>query len=311
MNTTLPTVSVIIPAANAAEHLPRALESVDRQNYPNIIEVIVATSDRESTDAATSHERAIVVDNPSGSTPTALNLAWLASTGDIIARCDVQSVLPPGYISRAVETMRRTGAANVGGRQVPIGETRFQRAIAAAMTSPLGAGDARYRRGGTEGAVETVYLGVFDRRVLEDLNGFDEAFLRTQDYELNHRIVKSGAIVWFDPELAVEYTPRKTLGEIAMQYYEYGVAKRQFGRRHQGSLRWRQLLPPLFVVGLAGSILLSIWWPLALLAPAGYLVVVLTAGVATRVSPLRTATAIVTMHVSWGIGFLSGKWSTK
>ena len=155
----MPTVSVIIPAKDAAEALPRALESIAAQNYPNIIEVIVATSDRESTDAATSHERAIVVDNPSGSTPTALNLAWLASTGDIIARCDAQSVLPPGYISRAVETMRRTGAANVGGRQLPIGETRFQRAIAAAMTSPLGAGDARYRRGGTEGAVETVYSG--------------------------------------------------------------------------------------------------------------------------------------------------------
>lgn len=304
----MPTVSVIIPAKDAAEALPHALESIAAQTYQNIIEIVVAAADAATSDAAIGSQ---VVENPSGSTSVGLNQAIKASSGDVIVRCDAHAVLPEAYVERAVETLLRTGAENVGGMQVPIGETFWERAIAAAMTSRLGAGDARYRLGGSEGPVETVYLGAFRHEALERLGGFDESFVRTQDYELNHRIIESGGVVWFDPQLTVEYRPRGSLRALARQYYEYGVAKRQFGRRHQGSLRWRQLLPPLFVVGLAGSILLSIWWPLALLAPAGYLVVVLTAGVATRVSPLRTAAAIVTMHVSWGIGFLSGKWSTK
>ena len=56
-------------------------------------------------------------------------------------------------------TLRRTGAANVGGRQVPVGDGRFARAVGLALTTPLGAGDSRYKTGGPEGPVDTVYLG--------------------------------------------------------------------------------------------------------------------------------------------------------
>ena len=38
----------------------------------------------------------------------------------------------------------------------------------------LGAGDARYRLGGVEGPVDTVFLGVFRREALEAVGGFDE-----------------------------------------------------------------------------------------------------------------------------------------
>ena len=41
----MPTVSVIIPAKDAAEALPRALESIAAQTYQNIIEIIVAVAD--------------------------------------------------------------------------------------------------------------------------------------------------------------------------------------------------------------------------------------------------------------------------
>ena len=176
----LPTVSVVIPARDAAETLPRAIASIQAQTYPNIVDVVVAASDDASASAA---DGARVVHNPDGSTPVGLNLAIANSAGEVIVRCDAQSVLPPDYVARAVETLERTGAANVGGRQVPVGETPWQRSIARAMTSPFGAGDARYRIGGEEGPVETVYLGVFRRNALERLGGFDEGFKRGDSKE--------------------------------------------------------------------------------------------------------------------------------
>ena len=63
--------------------------------------------------------------------------------------------------------MERTGAVNVGGRQVPVPATPFEEAVAAATTSWLGTGGASYRVGGNEGPVDTVYLGVFDRAAIE------------------------------------------------------------------------------------------------------------------------------------------------
>jgi succinoglycan biosynthesis protein ExoA len=292
---------MVIPASNAAEVLPRALESIRRQTYPNLVEVIVAAADEASARAAAG---VTVVDNPKGSTPAGLNLAIAASSGEVIVRCDAQSTLPPEYITRAVETLMRTGAANVGGMQVPVGETKWERAIAAAMSSPFGAGDARYRIGGDEGPVETVYLGVFRRDALERVGGFDEGFTRNQDYELNHRLIEAGETVWFDPSLQVSYRPRGSLGELARQYYDYGAAKRVFARQHRGSLRWRQLAAPALTLTLLASLIVSIWWPAVLILPVAYVVALLGVGLTSPRGALRVAAALATMHLGWGWGFL-------
>lgn len=301
MSSNLPTVSVIVPARNAAAVLPRTLTAIREQDYPNLIEVVVAAADDQTAAAA---EDVTVIRNPSGSTPTGLNLGLAATHGEVVVRCDAHSVLPQGYVSRAVEILLRTGAANVGGMQVPVGETTWQRAIAAAMSSPFGAGDARYRIGGEEGPVDTVYLGVFRRASLEAVGGFDETFARNQDYELNHRLRAAGEIVWFDPDLRVEYRPRDSVRALARQYLDYGRAKRLFWRTHPRSLRLRQVAPPLLVMTLGASLLVSLWLPVVLLIPLAYVVALLGAGVVSRSGTLRTATALGVMHLSWGWGFL-------
>jgi hypothetical protein len=173
------------------------------------------------------------------------------------------------------------------------------------MTSPFGAGDARYRIGGEEGPVETVYLGVFRREALERLGGYDESFKRNQDYELNHRLIEIGEQVWFDPQLQVTYTPRGSLGDLARQYYRYGRAKRQFNRRYPGGLRLRQTAPPLLVAALAASLLASIWAPVFLLVPVAYLLGLVTVSLGAGSGAWRMAAALGTMHLSWGLGFLS------
>jgi hypothetical protein len=194
--------------------------------------------------------------------------------------------------------------------QVPVGETPWEKAIAAAMASRVGAGDARYRIGGEPGPVETVYLGVFRGETLKRLGGFDESFERTQDYELNHRIRESGGVVWFDPNLRVEYRPRGSLRALAGQYFQYGRWKRQFNRRHPSSLRWRQLAPPALVAILVVSIVAGVWWPPAWLIPALYLTALIAIGLAALpkhgLAALGMPPALATMHVSWGLGFFRG-----
>jgi glycosyltransferase involved in cell wall biosynthesis len=304
----LPFVDVIIPAADAARMIGPAIDAVRAQGYPNLGVIVVASFDEETAEAARRHG-AVVVPNPTGRTPNGLNLALAATTADVVARIDAHSTIPPGYLRHAVETLSETGADNVGGMQVPIGDEPWEKAIAAAMASPLGAGDARYRIGGEAGPTDTVYLGVFRRATLDRLGGYDESFERNQDYELNHRIRESGGVVWFDPELRVLYRPRGSLRLLARQYFQYGRWKRHFSRRHPGSLRWRQLAPPLLVVLLGATLLAGLWWRPALSLPAGYLVTLLLAALikTPRLGPaaLGIAPALAVMHLSWGLGFLS------
>jgi len=304
-----PSLDVIIPAAHAARSIGQAIDAVKAQSYPSLGSIVVAAFDEDSAQAARDHG-ASVIPNPTGSTPVGLNEALRATTAEIVARVDAHSVIPAGYLERAVDSLIATGADSVGGMQVPTGVTGWEKAIAAAMASPLGAGDARYRIGGTAGPAETVYLGVFWRKTLEEHGGYDERFSRNQDYELNHRIRESGGVVWFDPELRVEYRPRGSLGKLARQYFDYGQWKRTFSRTHPGSLRWRQLAPPLVLVMLAVSLVAGIWWPPAWLIPAGYALALIVVGLAglprLGISSLGVPAALATMHLSWGLGFLSG-----
>ncbi|MDJ0768346.1 MAG: glycosyltransferase family 2 protein [Ilumatobacter sp.] len=304
-----PTVSVVMPIRNEADHLGRAVESVLSQGYPLDFDVCLAVApsdDGTETIAASIAEReprVSVVANPTGVTPAGLNAAIGATTGDVVVRVDGHAALSDGYIRRAVDTMRRTGAVNVGGMQVPAPETPFEQAVAAATTSWLGTGGATYRVGGRAGPVDTVYLGVFDRAAGDAVGWFDETLIRNQDYELNIRLRDAGGVVWFDPELSVSYRPRGSFRDLAKQYYEYGRWKAEVVRRRPDTLRRRQTIPAVVTATLGLSIAGSIRRPSLLAIPAAYLAVVGAA--TTRLGP-KAGPALVGMHIGWGCGFLSG-----
>lgn len=309
-----PRLSVIMPVRDADDTLAKALDSVLSQDYDGEIEVIVAdgSGTAETAEIVNRRPNVRIVANPLKTIGFGINLAIQEAKGDILVRCDAHSFLRAGYMRRAVETLQRTGAANVGGRQVPIGATFFQRAVAIAMTSPIGAGDARYRLGGKEGPVDTVYLGTFRRDALASVGGFDPFFLHNQDYEVNWRLREHGELVWFDPELRVEYRPRRSLRELARQYFHYGRWKSAVLLRHPGSLRSRHVAAPALLLGLAASVGIAVfhrpWLPWAGLFPLCY---VLTLGALALVEGFRQRTAaalavpvaLVTMHVCWAVGF--------
>ncbi len=262
---------------------------------------------------AESIEELVVVDNPSGQTATGLNAAIRSSAGEIIVRCDGHAILPPGYVDQAVRLLRETKAANVGGRQHAVGEPGLQRAIAIAMTSPLGVGDSRFHFGGRAGAVDTVFLGTFDREVLDEVGGFDETLIRNQDYELNHRIRKRGHVVWFDPSLVVEYRPRSSISGLWSQYFDYGKWKRVMLASNLSALKWRQVAPVALTLGLALSAIavLTPWRRFAWLIPGLYFGFVTVGAVVEAIrrrqlSALQLPVVLPTMHLAWGSGFLVG-----
>jgi hypothetical protein len=203
------------------------------------------------------------------------------------------------------------GDANVGGIMHAEGETEWEKAVAAAMTSRIGVGNAAFHTGGEAAPADTVYLGVFRREVLEKLGGYNEEFLRAQDWELNYRIRQDGGLIWFTPELRVTYRPRPSVRALARQYRDYGRWRRVVSRYHKGSVNLRYLAPPAAVLGvglgLVGGVLLH---PLLFAAPGGYAALILLGSLreGRGLSPGARAQlplALATMHMSWGWGFLT------
>lgn len=325
-----PGVSVVMPVLDEERHLRTAVAHILEQDYPGEIEVVMALgpstdrTDEVAGELAAADPRVRFVRNPTGATGAGLNLAVAAARHGIVVRVDGHAMLPRDYVRVAVQTLERTGADNVGGVMAAEGVTDFQRAVACAMTSPLGVGQARFHLGGEEGSVETVYLGVFRREALERVGGYDEAFLRAQDWELNHRIRSTGGTVWFTPDLRVSYRPRSTLRALARQYRNYGRWRRVVMAQHRGTASLRYLAPPMAVAavtvgavaGVVGSVGGPGWLSAGLVLPAGYAVAVLAGSlVVGRGLPPRSRLwlplVLATMHGSWGVGFLASPRSLR
>ncbi|NMM22983.1 MAG: glycosyltransferase family 2 protein [Phycicoccus sp.] len=313
-----PAVGVVMPILNEAGHLEESVSAVLSQDYPGAIELVLAlgpSHDRTDEIAAqivAREPRVCIVQNPTGKTPDALNAALAVGRSDIVVRVDGHGVLDRDYVRTAVELLHETGAANVGGLMDAEGVTPFERAVAAAMTSRLGVGSARFHTGGEAGAADTVYLGVFRREWLTRLGGYDPRFVRAQDWELNHRIRQAGGIVWFSPRLRVAYRPRPNLTALARQYRDYGRWRRVVARTHSGTINARYLAPPAVVVAVAACAVLGFLWPPAWLVPCGYFAVTTVGGLTLRGDLTLRERGLLpvilpVMHLSWGWGFLNSR----
>jgi succinoglycan biosynthesis protein ExoA len=311
-----PSVSVIIPVLNEERHLEQAVRMILDQDYQGPLEVVLALGpSRDDTDVVAARltaddPRVRTVPNPSGKTPNALNAAIGAARHTIVARVDGHAEIPADYLRVAVSELLRADADNVGGVMDAQGTSTFERAVACAMRSKLGVGNARFHVGGEPGEAETVYLGVFRRSALQRVGGYDEHFARAQDWELNHRIRETGGRVWFVPDLRVTYRPRSTVRALARQYFLYGRWRRVVARHHEGTISARYLAAPVMVLGTSVGLVAGLfWWP-AWVIPAGYLAGITVGGVAISAGePLptrfRTPVVLAVMHWCWGIGFIT------
>ncbi|MBZ4319090.1 glycosyltransferase family 2 protein [Streptomyces huiliensis] len=317
-----PAVSVIMPVLNEERHLRTSVRHILEQDYAGELEVVIAlgpSTDRTDEIAAelvretasSTRARVHTVPNPTGRTPAALNAAIKASRHPIVVRVDGHGMLSPDYIKTAVRLLDETGAQNVGGIMHAEGENDWERAVAAAMTSKIGVGNAAFHTGGDAAPAETVYLGVFRRQALEQQGGYNEEFIRAQDWELNFRIREAGGLIWFSPELKVSYRPRPSVRALAKQYKDYGRWRHVVARFHKGSINLRYLAPPTAVVAIAAGIVVgAAVTPWALVVPGGYLAAIVAGSVpAGKGLPLkaraRIPVALATMHMSWGFGFLT------
>jgi len=151
--------------------------------------------------------------------------------------------------------------------------------------------------------------------LIEKNGPFDESLLTNEDYEFNVRLRRAGGIVWLDPSIRSYYFARSTLKELARQYWRYGYWKARMLRRFPGSIRWRQALPPAFVLSLLISIILSFWFPFAgwifVIELASYVLILTLVGVSSGKKHrdvsliLGVPLAIAAMHLSWGSAFLA------
>ena len=312
-----PIVSIIVPCLNEEKTIRILLDAILAQTYPVVaMEVVIA--DGHSEDGTRSEIAAFqrehpelavtVIDNDARVIPVSLNRAIQATSGEIIVRMDAHSAPAEDYVERCVRALQEGLGDNVGGVWDirPGAEGWVAASIAVAAAHPLGVGDALYRHASQPQSVDTVPFGAFKKTLLDKIGLFDETLLANEDYEFNTRIRQSGGTIWLDPAIRSIYFARPNFVRLAKQYFNYGYWKWKMLERYPSTLRWRQFLPPAFVLSLFFLLVLGIFFPIVyavlLVELILYFFILFVAGLLKKAPALPIPIAV--MHLSWGSGLI-------
>ena len=319
MSSEAPEITIVMPLRNEAATLARTLDAVLSQVVDASFEVVAAEG-RSSDDTLGILERKRaedarlrIVDNPHGGTPQALNCALRAARGRYVVRIDGHSLVPPDFVQRLVDHLRTGECEAVGGLLRAVGSSPFGRAVAVVHGSPLGLGNARHHYSNRLEYVDHVAFPAYVTERLRALGGWDEEFVRNQDYELDYRYGVAGGRILLDPSLVFDWDVRERPRDLARQYFQYGFWKLRALARHPSSLHLRWLVPPALVLALVGGLASS--WTLPgriVLGTAGGSYVLFVVGSSLMLakssegprSAPRIAAALVVVQLSWATGFL-------
>jgi len=324
-------ISIIVPCRNEVRHIRALLDSVFHQELGGMnVEVLI--SDGMSEDGTRLVLREFeekfknlrVLDNPDKIVSAGMNRAIGEAKGEIIIRMDAHSVYARNYVRSCVEVLTETNADNVGGPALTRAEGYIAQAIAHAYHTPFASGGAKFHDPRYEGPVDTVPYGCWRKSTLERLGLFDEKLVRSQDDELNVRIISSGGTVWQSPRIISWYRPRASLPALLWQYFQYGFWKVAVLHKHRRLASWRNVVPGVsFLAGIAllacaagaglhGSAprrneFLAVWFALAgLYLIASFVSAFLVARREGWIFFPFLPVVFATYHFSYAIGFLLG-----
>lgn len=316
-----PLVSIVIACRNEARYIEDCIRGFLKGTVRDI-EVIVVDGDSDDESAAiveristTEDPRVRLLHNPARRTPMAFNIGIRAARGQFISIFGAHSVPAPDWVEANLRTLAaHPEAAAVGGVLNTISHTFIGKAIAAALSSPFGVGNVRFRVGGLPGPTDTVVFGCYRREVFSKYGLFDENFLTNQDDELNLRLVSNGEILYFDPAIRLDYNARPTWGKALDQYWRYGRYKLNVFRKNGQIGSWRQLVPAAWTAFLLFATVGAIFVPFlrlpALVGIAMYLVAGLIAMFAKipryGIACLLFIPVAASIHLAYGIGTWRG-----
>jgi glycosyltransferase involved in cell wall biosynthesis len=325
MNTSSCYVSVILPCRNEAKGISSCLASIVASDFPKEqLELLVV--DGRSDDGTREivnefshrHQWIKLLDNEHRITPTGLNIGIQSAKGQIVVRMDAHTVYPTNYISGLVSWLIRSKADNVGGICVtrPANNSPKAQAIAFALSHPLGVGNAYFRIGVTEPKwVDTVPFGCYRKDVFERIGLYNEALVRNQDDELNHRLIKQGGRILLVPEITSFYTARESLRKLWVMFYQYGYFKPLAVRTIGAVMTVRQIVPFVFVMSLMLTGSLAVWSHMmgGLFGAIIIIYAILDLSISLRAGfeksvycGLWSVVVFPIIHISYGTGYFKG-----
>ena len=201
---TYPSISVAVPAYNAAPWIATTIDSVLAQTRPPLEIVVVddGSTDRTVDELARFGDRVRVIRQENRGPSAAYNRAFAAATGDYIAMCPADDVWEPDKLQWQSEALAAHPEIDIAfghAREFGLSDAEYDR--------PPGSGilDNRdFCRAMFETCLIPAPTALIRREIYEQLGPFRED-LACEDYEFWMRALAADAVFHYEPRLLVNF----------------------------------------------------------------------------------------------------------
>lgn len=258
-----PTVTIIIPTRDRADHLDGCLEALGRVGYPRErLETIVVDDgsvDPPAVAEVVARHGARLLCNEGNHGPAySRNRAAREAGGEILAFIDSDCVAGPGWLRELTPYFLWDQVGAVGGRTVGYyTESRLDRYEEVSSPLDMGRHLMVEARGPSTFYVPTCNLLV-RRSTYQEAGGLREDLLVGEDVDLCWRLRAAGAYLVYAPEGVVRHKHRDSLGALLRRRAEYGTSEAPLHALHVDKRKRFPVAPaPLTTVGLLSAALLA------------------------------------------------------
>jgi hypothetical protein len=315
-------------AQHAASWLQLCLKSLERQTHPDGIEVLLADASPEQNIMVPPHPTAsrytlVTIDARGQSLPAAINVAISQASGDVVIGLPLAARLEPDFLSRLQKLFEQSQAQAIGGRLIGRAETAQGEAIASALASPFGYGDAKFWNlaESQSNGNHPLMFGAYQIGLFRELGKFVEDIGYLYEEEFWTRLQKAGKKRLFTPELTMPLQTPENFVDLGCMGLETGALRARAIRRYPLTRQRRHFVPALFLtfvlLSFPFSLLIPYLWVLGILTFLARLVLnqYYSLGIARQHGwhLLRhLALSFDSIHFAYGLGFCYGlvqEWS--
>ncbi len=263
-------ISVVVAVKDERPHIQKCIEGLSRQDYEDYEVIVIDGMSTDGTYELLEELQEVhdfrLLRNPLENAAAGRNRGIETAQGDIVAFVDGDAVPYDDWLSQISRLFMEHDVAGVGGPDLLPGDSIYKsKAVGRVMTSPLA-------RGGqfnpsTQHTMErgTSYVDhiptcnlALRRSIVMEVGLFDEAFVKGQDLELNHRIRRAGHRLLYSSRVRVVHYRKQHIRHFARQIYKWAKAKVAIVKKHglQGLLSHIYLWPAYGLVGLLTAVVL-------------------------------------------------------
>ena len=325
-------VSIVIPCKNEEKYIEKCINSFINSTFDiNQVEILVV--DGNSTDKTREivtrinqqYPQIKIIDNPKEKTPFALNIGIQQASGEYILIASAHSSFDNDYIEKIIAYFDTLQADVIGGvmETKVLNKTPKTNSIIEVLSNKFGVGNASFRVGIKHPEkVDTVPFGIYKRKLLLEIGGYDERLIRNHDIEMSKRLLKRNKVIFLVPKPKCYYYARETYSEIFKNNYRNGKWNiiTVYITKLFSSLSLRHFIPLIFVSSLLLPLLGAILYPplafLSLFSALAYLLLITTISFQIKNNNNSTQIrylifAFITLHFSYGLGSIVGLFSIK